>query len=196
MGALTAKTLSLGTSPALLVVDASRAFTEPDSPLGADFTNEIEAIRALMVLALKHSWPRFFSTVWFESDDEATVFRNKLPVLNTLVAGSTEVAIDDRLPVTVEDRVFRKTHASCFFGTDLDQWLREQGVDSLVIAGFTTSGCVRATAVDALQYDYRTFVIEDAVGDRDAAAHRANLYDIEAKYGEVCTLAHLIAEIG
>jgi nicotinamidase-related amidase len=196
MGALTAKTLTLGTSPALLVVDASRAFTEPDSPLGADFTNEIEAIRALMALALKHSWPRFFSTVWFESDDEATVFRNKLPVLNTLVAGSAEVAIDDRLPVTVEDRVFRKTHASCFFGTDLDQWLREQGVDSLVIAGFTTSGCVRATAVDALQYDYRTFVIEDAVGDRDAAAHRANLYDIEAKYGEVCTLAHLIAEIG
>jgi nicotinamidase-related amidase len=95
--------------------------------------------------------------------------------------------------VDASDRVFRKTHASCFFGTDLYRWLREASVDGLVIAGFTTSGCVRASAVDALQNDYRTTVIEDAVGDRDPAAHAANLYDIEAKYGDVRSLVSLLA---
>ena len=108
-----------------------------------------------------------------------------------LTLDSDSVAIDNRLPVTVDDVVFRKTHASCFFDTELDLWLQRAGVDSLVITGFTTSGCVRATAVDALQHNYRTVVIEDAVGDREPGAHRANLYDIGAKYGDVCTLREL-----
>jgi len=129
-----------------------------------------------------------FAMHWYESASEARVFREKLPALNVLTRGSEMVSIDSRLPVTVDDRVFRKTHASCFFGTELDLWLRQAGVDSLVITGFTTSGCVRATAVDALQYNYRAVVIEDAVGDRDTPAHHANLYDIGAKYGDICTL--------
>jgi nicotinamidase-related amidase len=191
VAALEKTTLGLGRRPALLVVDASRAFTDPQSPLGCDFASEIAAIRELMQLAHRSGWPRLFSTVWYESDDEAAVFREKIPSLNALMAGSDEVLIDTRLPVSVDDRVFRKTHASCFFATDLDVWLKGLGVDSLVVAGFTTSGCVRATAVDALQHDYRTVVVTDAVGDRDPAAHRANLYDIEAKYGDVCSLADL-----
>ena len=191
MSALQKTTLGLGERPALLVVDASRAFTDPQSPLGGDFAKEIATIRQLMGLAEERNWPRYFSTVWFESDDEARVFREKLPALNALVAGSDEVSIDVRLRVSEDDYVFRKTHASCFFGTQLDTWLRSRNVDSLVVAGFTTSGCVRATAVDSLQHGYRTIVIEDAVGDRDPAAHLANLYDIDAKYGDVCLLSEL-----
>ena len=183
--------LGLGEHPALLIVDASCAFTDPRSPLGGDFAAEIEAIQRLMEIAQRCKWPRFFSTIWYESDDEARVFREKLPALNALVAGRAEVSIDGRLPVSAGDHVFRKTHASCFFETELNKWLRNADVDSLVIAGFTTSGCVRATAVDALQHGYRAIVVEDAVGDREPAAHRANLYDIEAKYGDVCSLVDL-----
>jgi maleamate amidohydrolase len=191
VAALQKTTLGLGRHPALLVVDASCAFTDPQSPLGCDFSSEIAVIRELMQIALGSGWPRLFSTVWYESDDEAAVFREKIPSLNALMAGGDNVLIDSRLPVSAEDRVFRKAHASCFFATNMDVWLRGQGVNSLVVAGFTTSGCVRATAVDALQYDYWTIVVADAVGDRDPAAHRANLYDIEAKYGDVCSLADL-----
>lgn len=193
MPALDKTSVGLGERPALLVVDASVAFTDPACALGADFSAEIGVIAQLMALAGESGWPRFFSTVWYESDDEARVFREKVPALNLLDAGSPLVAIDPRLPVDASDRVFRKTHASCFFGTDLYRWLREASVDGLVIAGFTTSGCVRASAVDALQNDYRTTVIEDAVGDRDPAAHAANLYDIEAKYGDIRSLASLLA---
>lgn len=193
MAALEKTTLGLGQRPALLIVDASCAFTDPRSPLGGDFADQIAAIQELIQLARRRGWPRFFSTVWYESDDEASVFREKVPALNMLKAGAGEVLIDSRLAVDADDEVFRKTHASCFFGTDLDERLREAQVDSLVVAGFTTSGCVRATVVDALQYNYRTVVVQDAVGDRDAAAHDANLYDIEAKYGDVCRLADLRA---
>ena len=101
------------------------------------------------------------------------------------------VQIDPRLILSSDDVVFRKTHASCFFSTRLDDWLRSAQVDSLVICGFTTSGCVRATAVDALQYDYRVTVVEDCVGDRDRAAHIANLHDIGAKYGDVVPMSSL-----
>lgn len=185
------KSLGLGAHPALLVVDASVAFTDPSSPLGDHFETEIDAIIRLMQLAEQRRWPRFFSTVWYESADEARVFREKLPDLDALQASSEQTAIDSRLPVAASDFVFRKTHASCFFGTDLDARLKDHAIDSLVIAGFTTSGCVRATAVDGLQHDYRVTVVEDAVGDRDAPAHAANLSDIDAKYGDVCTLAQL-----
>ena len=187
--------LGLGERPALLIVDASCAFTDPDSPLGADFAREIDKINELLVIARQLGWPRFFSTVWYESDAEARVFRDKLPALDALQAGAEAVEIDPRLTIDDQDHLFRKTHASCFFGTDLHDRLRSAGVDSLVIGGFTTSGCVRATAVDALQYDYRTTVIEDAVGDRDENAHRANLFDLSAKYADVISLANLVPGI-
>ncbi len=196
MSALDKIELGLGDRPALLVVDASCAFTDPQSPLGCDVTKEIEAIQAVMEIASRLKWLRFFSTVWYESDDEGSVFREMLPALNVLTADSPGVSVDRRLPVVADDRVFRKTLASCFFNTELDSWLQRAGVDSLVIAGFTTSGCVRATAVDALQHNYRVVVVSDAVGDRDPAAHRANLYDIGAKYGDVCTLHDLELALG
>ncbi len=188
MSTLAAQTLTLGARPALIVVDASVGFTDPTSPLGANFDAEIEAINALIEIAVASDWPVVLSTVAYASDDEARVFRTKLPALNILTAGSAAVAIDPRLKQPDDALLLTKHHASCFHGTALDSYLQERACDSLLIAGFTTSGCVRATAVDGLQYDYRTFIIEDAVGDRDAAAHQANLRDFKLKYGEVLSL--------
>ena len=189
--ALPKNTLQLGERPAVLVVDAMIAFTDPTHVLGAEVTSEIANINSLLDFAREREWPCYFSAVWYESDVEAKVFRRKVPALNCLIPEAPEIAIDPRLQQTGEDIVFRKTHASCFHGTELDNWLSARGVDSVLVCGFTTSGCVRATAVDALQCDYATFVIQDAVADRDPDAHRANLYDLGAKYVEVLSLAEL-----
>lgn len=182
---LASRSIGLGSAPALLVVDASRGFTDPGSPLGDDFAAELAVINQLLDLAHVRGWPVVLSTVVYRHSSEAKVFRAKLPDLELLQAGSRWVALDPGLHRTAGDRLLEKTHPSCFHGTDLDRWLRERGVDSVVVTGFTTSGCVRATAVDALQYDYRTVVVSDAVGDRDAAAHAANLRDLELKYTDV-----------
>lgn len=189
--ALETNDLVLGARPALIVVDASLGFTDPSSPLGADFSAPIELITRLLQLARERDWPVVFTTVWYESDEEAAVFRRKLPALNALERDSRLAEIDPRLRVDKNDRVLRKLHASAFHGTDLDGILRGNGVDSLVICGFTTSGCIRATAVDALQFGYPSVVVEDAVADRDAAAHQANLYDLQAKYCSVLPLDRL-----
>jgi nicotinamidase-related amidase len=188
---LSSRSVGHGDRPALLVVDASNGFTDPASPLGADFADEIRHIAELMNEAHRRGWPTFLSTVAYRSTDQARVFRAKLPDLNLLEAGSRWVEIDPRLPVTAADRVFEKTHASTFHGTELDRWLQDAAVDTVIVTGFTTSGCVRASAVDALQYDYRTLVVSDAVGDRDAAAHAANLHDLALKYADVVTTDEL-----
>lgn len=189
---LTSRTTGLGRAPALLVVDASIAFTDPASPLGAEFSAEIGCINRLLRLAHERGWPVFFSTVVYRSGDEAPVFRAKLPDLNRLTPESEWVRLDPRLATEPDDRVFEKAYASCFHRTGLHGWLRRDGVDTVVVAGFTTSGCVRASAVDALQYDYRTVVVEDAVGDRDGDAHRSNLRDLALKYADVVHSAALL----
>lgn len=182
----------MGSSPALLVVDASLGFTDPTSPLGGDFSAELDRINAVLELAHARRWPVYLSTVVYHTADEARVFRAKLPDLNQLSAGSPWVAINERLRIGAHDRIFEKTHASCFHRTEFNRWLAEGGIDTVVVTGFTTSGCVRASAVDALQYDYRTLVVADAVGDRDAAAHAANLRDLGLKYADVVNSDHLL----
>ncbi len=183
--ALATAPIAIGTSPALIVVDAIKGFTDPECPLGGDFTPEVAVISQLLTVARANRWPCVFSTVVYHSDDQASVFRAKVPALNLLTPDSQWVKVDDRLTVQDDDLLLEKTHASCFHSTTLAQSLRQRGVDSVLVTGFTTSGCVRATAVDALQHDFRTFVVKDAVADRDPEAHQANLYDLQAKYGEL-----------
>lgn len=191
--ALSSRSVGRGHRPALLVVDASLGFTDPASPLGAEFGPEIGRIADLMAEAHRRGWPVFLSTVVYRAPDQARVFRDKLPDLNLLAEGSRWVEIDPRLPVGIADRVFEKTHASTFHGTELDRWLREADVDTVIVTGFTTSGCVRASAVDALQHDYRTLVVSDAVGDRDGPAHAASLRDLGLKYADVVDADSLLA---
>ncbi len=182
---LESRSTGIGLRPFLLVVDATLGFTDPQSPLGAEFSSEVEVIAALMHFADSQSWPCYLSTVVYRSETSASVFRAKLPALNVLTADSRWVEIDPRLPVLPPHSVFEKCYASAFFGTELGDSLRLLDIDTVIVTGFTTSGCVRASAVDALQWDFKVVVVKDAVGDRSQTAHEANLFDLAAKYSDV-----------
>ncbi len=184
---------SLGHKPALLLVDMRNGFTDPASPLGCA-CDEAVAVNAALLQAFRgRGLPVFFSTVAYDAPSQATVFRARLPDLEILAAGTRWTAIDDRLAPQAGEVVISKHHPSAFFGTDLAARLREAGVDSLVVTGLTTSGCVRASAVDGLQYDFPVFVVADACADRNPEAHRANLHDLHAKYADVVQSDDLLA---
>ncbi|MEP0202363.1 MAG: isochorismatase family protein [Halioglobus sp.] len=186
-------TQTLGTRPALVLVDLSIGFTDPASPLGCE-CDEIVAVNARVLSAFRNGGlPVFFTTVCYRNDEQAHVFRHRVPALNVLTPGSRWVEIDPRLEPAAGESVIEKRHASGFFGTSLASQLDAVGADSVVVTGLTTSGCVRATAVDALQYDYPTFVVSDAVSDRNLEAHSANLHDLNAKYAEVLSADELVA---
>ena len=185
--------LGLGSKPALIVVDMIRGFTDPACPLGCDCPEVVAANARLLEEFHDRALPVYFSTVVYHRDDQARVFRERIQALNVLTPESDWVRVDERLVVGRGDVLIEKQWASAFHQTDLDTRLRAQGVDSVVVTGLTTSGCVRATAVDALQYDYRVVLAREAVGDRNSAAHQANLFDLHAKYAEVMGLAEVIA---
>lgn len=186
--------LSAARRYALVLVDLSVAFTDPArSRLGAACDAVVAANRRLLDAFRSAGAPVLFTTVAYDRPDQARVFREKLPVLNDLVLGSPLVAIDPRLQPAPGEAVIVKHGASGFFGTDLAARLRAADVDGVMVTGLTTSGCVRATAVDALQYDLRVVIPAQAVGDRDEAAHRANLHDLQVKYADVLDLDACLA---
>ena len=178
----------IGETPALIVVDVVKGFTDPTCPLGAEAEEVVAANVALMNAFHEAGFPVVLTTVIYRSDDEATVFRARVPALNLLTPDSEWVQFDERLPIASTDLQLEKRHASSFHGTDLDDWLKARNVDSVVVTGLTTSGCVRATAVDGLQNNYKVLVPREACGDRDPEAHAANLYDMNAKYADVVSL--------
>jgi nicotinamidase-related amidase len=191
--------VGFGEDPALVVIDLINVFTDPETNLGSDLDAVVEQAGRLLAAFREHDLPRYYTTVAFEeSYGDAGVFIEKVPALCELRLGTEAVEVDPRIAPEGDERVILKKYASAFFGTDLGTELTTDGVDTLVIAGVTTSGCVRATAVDSLQHGYRTVVPEDAVGDRAEGPHRANLFDIDAKYGDVVTtdavLDHLETE--
>jgi len=185
--------IGMGDRPALVVIDLINAFTDPDSNLGSNVEGVLEQTATLLAAFRERSLPRYFTTVAYEeSYGDAGVFVEKVPALEELRLGTDRVAVDERVAPEGDERVILKKYASAFFGTDLSTELTTAGVDTLVIAGVTTSGCVRATAVDSLQHGYRTIVPADAVGDRARGPHEANLFDIDAKYGDVLTTAAVL----
>src|SRR4029079_7694448 len=125
----------------------------------------------------------------------AAAFIDKIPALLTLEAGSRWVEIDSRIAPLPAEPVLNKLFASAFCAPRLASLLASAGCDSVVVTGASTSGCVRATAVDALQHGYRPAVPREAVGDRNPAAHEANLYDIDAKYGDVVSVDEIVAHL-
>jgi nicotinamidase-related amidase len=191
--ALAREAQGLGERPALLIVDVIKGFTDPSCPLGSEASSVVDANRELMERFHQHNYPVYLTTVVYDSDEQAPVFRARVPALNILSRGSRWCDIDARLPLLPSDIIVEKTHASAFHETGLAEQLRTKGVDSLVIAGLTTSGCVRATAVDGLQHNFKVVVPEEATGDRDDKAHSANLYDLNAKYVDVLSLAKTLA---
>ncbi len=177
-----------GKKPALLVVDFIVGFTDPDSPLGGDFSSQLAVTAQLQTAFRKSGLPIVYTTVEYKEDlSDGGVFVKKVPSLGILRKGSPNCVVDERIKPLPGEHVISKNYASSFFGTDLDSYLRARDVDTVVITGATTSGCVRASAVDSLQYAYYTIVVSDGVGDRAQGPHEANLFDIDAKYGDVVT---------
>ena len=187
--------IALGTKPALIVVDATLGFTDPGSPLGCPSEPALDAIAKLLTAFRARRLPVVFTTNSYAHKAEAAVFREKIPRLNELVTGSRLANINPRVQPAVDEIVLNKGLPSAFFDSPLRQILHNLAVDSVVVCGFSTRGCVRATAVDALQANFRLLVVEDACGDRDHEAHAANLRDIRLKYGEVVGLAAALAMI-
>lgn len=176
-----------GDRPALVVVDMTLGFTDPESPLACDLERPIENIASLLEAAREAGIPIVFTTVAYKESDRLTAaaFIDKVPALLTLEAGTRWAEIDPRIAPRTSEPVLNKLFASGFFGTPLGALLTAAGVDTVIVTGASTSGCVRATAVDALQYGFRVVVPREAVGDRNPDPHEANLYDIDAKYGDV-----------
>jgi maleamate amidohydrolase len=187
--------LGLGKKPALIVVDMIKGFTDPECPLGCACPEVVAANADLLREFHSCGLPVYFTTVVYHRADQATVFRSRIDALNVLTPDSRWVQVDDRLDMQAGDELIEKQWASAFHKTDLDQRLRDRGVDSLVVTGLTTSDCVRATAVDGLQYYYPVVIPRDAVGDRNSDAHEANLFDLHAKYADVEALADVIAAL-
>ncbi len=189
--------LDLGRRPGLVIVDVINGFTDPECPLGSDCPAVVAANQTLLEAARNKSLPIFFTTVIYRHETQAKVFRQKLPALNVLQPDSHWVQIDPALQRRDNEIIIEKNWASAFFKTDLAAQLRTQQADTVIVTGLTTSGCVRATAVDALQHDFAVFVPRQAVGDRNPKAHEANLFDIQAKYGEVldshAVLEHIVS---
>ena len=186
-----------GDKPALVVVDVNRGFTDPASPLVCDLDECVAAIARLLEAFRAAGLPVVFTTVVYDEfgKQAAAVFIEKVPALLVLEPGSPWVEIDPRIAPVEGEPVLSKHFASAFFGTTLASVLASAGVDTVVVTGASTSGCVRATALDAMQHGYRVVVPREAVGDRNQAAHEANLYDLDTKYADVVSFEDVLAEL-
>ncbi|HKP18158.1 MAG TPA: isochorismatase family protein [Gaiellaceae bacterium] len=186
-----------GRKPALIVIDVNVGFTDRESPLVCDLDGVVASIARLLDESRRAGTPIVYTTVSYGEGDKvaAAAFIDKIPALLTLEAGSRWVEIDPRIAPLPHEPVLNKLFASAFFGTPLSSLLAAAGCDSLIVTGASTSGCVRATVVDAIQHGYRPVVPREAVGDRNPAAHEANLYDIDAKYGDVVSTDDVIAHL-
>lgn len=182
--------IGFGRRPALLVVDMIRGFTDARSPLAGDLDEQLKATQELLGRARGAGIPIIFSTVAYDTDlQEAGKWIQKIPSNSWLVEGSEWVELDDRFERQNNEMLLVKKYASCFFGTDLAARLVSKGIDTLILVGCTTSGCIRATAVDSCSYGFHTIVVEEGVGDRAELPHLASLFDIDNKYGDVVGLA-------
>jgi nicotinamidase-related amidase len=183
------QTMGRGSRPAVLVIDFSCGFTDPACALGSDLTPEVEATKRLLDVARDKGLPVIFTTIGFDpSGRDGGLWLQKAPALRELELGGRWVDIDPRLERRDGEPIVLKKGASGFFGTNLASILVSFGVDTVVLCGATTSGCVRATAIDLLQYGWPTLVPRECVGDRAQAPHEANLFDIQAKYADVVSL--------
>jgi nicotinamidase-related amidase len=190
--------LRFGKKPALLIVDVVVAYLTPGSPLyDPAFQVALESNERLVAAARAAGIPVIFTNVVYQPGGaDGGLFYRKVPALAAFQRGSDMGAFPDTLQPADADTIVSKQYASAFFGTSLASTLVAQGIDTLLITGFSTSGCVRATALDALQHGFIPFVVREACGDRHPAPHEANLFDLQAKYAEVVNEGTAIALIG
>jgi len=184
----------MGAAPALVLVDFVVGFADPAHFGGGNIGPAIENAVALLAHARAKAWPVAHTRVVYADDgSDAGVFTLKAPSLLKLTETSPLSQIVPQLTPIAGELVVRKRGASAFFDTQLSGFLRLRRVDTLIVAGCTTSGCVRATVIDAMQHDLRTIVAVDCVGDRALGPHEANLFDMRQKYADLMTNAALMA---
>jgi nicotinamidase-related amidase len=180
--------VGFGERPALLVVDMSLAFTAQDGPLTCDLDDTVDSIARVLEAARAHGGvPIVFTTVAYGERERvsARAMLRKMPAALACEPGSRWTEIDERLSPRAGEPLITKVFPSAFFGTTLASYLTAAGCDSLIVTGAATSGCVRATAVDAVSHGLQVTVPREAVGDRFQDAHERSLADIDLKYGDV-----------
>ncbi len=189
--------LPFGERPALIIIDVVMAYFDPASPLYADFDAMLASCQRLVTAARGAGIPVIFTNVTYAPDGrDGGVFYRKLPALKVFERGNPLAEFLPSLRPAADDLVITKHYASAFFGTALASSLTAMRVDTLLITGLSTSGCVRATALDACQHGFLPFVVRDACGDRHPTPHEANLFDLQAKYAEVISEAEAMAFLG
>jgi nicotinamidase-related amidase len=197
-----AGSVGIGERPAVLVIDLARAYTDDGSPLRAPVEDAVAACGRLVEAARDRAVPVVFTRVEYQVDPDTGeivdggLFVRKIPSLRVFAAGSPLGAFVEHPRPTPGETVVTKQYASAFSGTSLAATLTARRIDSLVICGLSTSGCVRATATDAIAHGFAPIVVSDACGDRTVAIHDANLLDLQAKYADVVDLDAAIALLG
>jgi maleamate amidohydrolase len=184
----------IGQRPALLIVDFVNGFANPDQFGGGNIGEAIENTRGLLAESRSLGLPVAFTRVVYADDgSDAGVFTLKAPALTQLTEGAFGSQVVEQLEPWDGEYIVRKTQPSAFFGTNLTAWYVSKGVDTVIVTGCTTSGCIRASVIDSMSYNFRTVVASDCVGDRALGPHEANLFDMEQKYADLMTSSEIIA---
>lgn len=189
--------LEFGERPALLVVDVCNAYLDPASPLYAGVGDALASNIRLVDAARAAGVPVVFTRVLYTANGaDGGMFYRKVPALKSYLPGNPFGDFPAGFGPRADEVLVTKQYASAFFGTSLAATLSAMRIDTVAITGFSTSGCVRATALDALQHGFAPFVVRDACGDRAAGPHEANLFDLQAKYAEVVSEAEMLRLFG
>ncbi|MEO5640829.1 MAG: isochorismatase family protein [Sphingomicrobium sp.] len=189
--------LEFGQHPALLVVDVCNAYLDPASPLYAGVEDALASNIRLVDAARAANVPVIFTRVLYSANGaDGGLFYRKVPALKAYLPGNPLGDFPAGFGPRGDEVLVTKQYASAFFGTSLAATLNAMRIDTVAITGFSTSGCVRATALDALQNGFVPYVVREACGDRAPGPHEANLFDLQAKYAEVISEAQLIGLIG
>ena len=190
--------ISFGKKPVLLLVDFMQGYTTPGLPLYApDVVTAVNVCEQVLAVARQTETRVIHTNILYHLPDQIDggIWVQKSPVMRAMVSGNPAAEFCEQVKPLTSELVITKQYASAFFGTSVAATLTAQGVDTVVIVGCSTRGCVRATAVDAVQHGFRTIVLRDGVGDRHRDPHEANLFDIDSKYGDVITAQQFIDHI-
>jgi maleamate amidohydrolase len=186
-----------GKRPALLIVDFVKGFCDPEQYGGGNILPAVARTKVLLTAVRERGCPVAHTRIVYADDaSDAGSFCLKVPGLEKFTEEAPAGQIIDELTPAAGEYVVRKTQPSAFFGTGLAAWLVGKGVDTVIVAGITTSGCVRASVVDAMSYNFRTIVATDGVGDRALGPHAANLFDMGQKYADLLSCDEIIARLG
>lgn len=188
--------VGFGERPAVVVVDLQKGFTMPDAVAGGDMTKEVLATAKITTAGKAKNVRAFYTRVGYNRDgSDLGVFGHKVGILKEFTRDSVLYEMDERLQIADNGIVLEKHWPSAFFGTHLNQMLIPMGIDTVIVTGCTTAGCVYATVIDSCSYGYRTIVVSDAVADRSSETHNMFLWNMGQKYADIMTSDQVVQEI-